>query len=561
MSVPAARRTDHPISREIRLIVGAVVAGGVVLAALFFGGSRVLARADELQNDYYEPAASASERLYQVLRGVRAPTLPARYGADDPELLAAAERAYSESLELAEELRRLRLNFGSDPQNDRALARLGRAIAGLKALHEESGDDRGAFARALGAGETYLEIVAGQGQRQYRDGARQIDERRRVTFTGLGIAALIVIAAVVIGTRRYVVRGFRAIDDMLDREAAQSASIAEGLANLAEAQAIARVGSWEIDHATGGERWSAEMYRIVEVEADKMAPSHRMLVAAAHPEDRSRVAPLFEEGTPRHDVTWRLVLADGRIKHVRSRGESPHAHDARAIGTLQDITEVLRTQSALEAALREKEVLLKEVYHRVKNNLQVVSSLLNMQGREVRDVRSLRLFEESASRVRSMALVHEQLYRSRDLSKIVVRDFLSEFVAQISDAYAPLSRNVPIEVHADDLELGLENAVPCALILNELVANAYRHAFDENSKGLIRLELGRISHGLARLAVRDNGRGFPPDFAPERVPSLGMRIVTTLARQLGGEMRFYNDGGACVEVTFVPAKVDAKRSA
>ena len=190
------------------------------------------------------------------------------------------------------------------------------------------------------------------------------------------------------------------------------------------------------------------------------------------------------------------------------------------------------------------------MYHRVKNNLQVVSSLLNMQGRHINDPQAVRLLKDSASRVQAMALVHEQLYRSKDLGKISCRTFLEELAARVTEAYAPAARNVRLITHADDLELRLDRAVPCALILNELIANAFTHAFEHDAGGTIHATVEGLPDGRAHLVVADDGRGLPASFSIAAMPTLGMCIVVTLARQLNGDLTCSSDSGTRCGVVF-----------
>ncbi|MDH4190076.1 MAG: PAS domain S-box protein [Betaproteobacteria bacterium] len=232
-----------------------------------------------------------------------------------------------------------------------------------------------------------------------------------------------------------------------------------------------------------------------------------------------------------------------------------------ALTSFLDITERKRAEMRVEKALREKEVLLKEVYHRVKNNLQVVASLLGMQSREVKDPEALRMFQESASRVKSMALVHEQLYRSGNLAEIAFSDYLAQLVEHLIDTHQPLSRGVPVRVRAGALRLGIETAVPCGLILNELISNAYKHGYDAGAKGKIELEAVRLDDGRVRLSVADDGRGLPEGFDARHTRSLGMRLVVTLTEQLEGELRYASDGGARFEMVFQPEDREARRLA
>jgi PAS domain S-box-containing protein len=190
-------------------------------------------------------------------------------------------------------------------------------------------------------------------------------------------------------------------------------------------------------------------------------------------------------------------------------------------------------EEKLRNALAEKEVLLKEVYHRVKNNLQVVSSLLSLQSRRVADAEVRQLLDGSANRVKSMALVHEQLYRAGNLSSIGLPEYLKELTDNLGIANHPLSTHVPLRLEVDPLTLGVESAIPLGLVINELVSNAYRHAYAADApSGEIVVRLKASQDGQVSLEVRDDGCGLPRDFQPDKVASLGLRLVETLAQQL-----------------------------
>jgi len=194
-------------------------------------------------------------------------------------------------------------------------------------------------------------------------------------------------------------------------------------------------------------------------------------------------------------------------------------------------------EEKLRNALAEKEVLLKEVYHRVKNNLQVVSSLLGLQSRRVVDSSAKQLLDDGANRVKSMALVHEQLYRVGNLSSIDLREYLKQLTDNLSNVNRPLSTRVMLRLHAEPVTTGVESAIPLGLVVNELVSNAYRHAYAADApSGSIVVRLSGSPEGQVCLEVRDDGCGLPTGFALEKLNSLGLQLVETLAQQLRGTL-------------------------
>ena len=207
-----------------------------------------------------------------------------------------------------------------------------------------------------------------------------------------------------------------------------------------------------------------------------------------------------------------------------------------------------KSTEQLKASLREKEVLLKEVHHRVKNDLQVISSLLNLQARHVLDPQALEMFKESQNRVRSIALFHEKLYQSKDLAHVEASEYLKTLIANLLAAYG--ARPSAVALEAEEVLLGVDVAAPLGLVVNELISNALKHAFPGGHLGQIRVELRRVGETRCRLSVIDNGVGFPSDLDFRRAPSLGLQLVCTLVDQLGGTIELLETGGTTFSVTF-----------
>ena len=227
------------------------------------------------------------------------------------------------------------------------------------------------------------------------------------------------------------------------------------------------------------------------------------------------------------------------------------------IGVAVDTTERTRARARLQASVREKEVLLKEIYHRVKNNLQVVVSLLSMQGQNVADTVVRERLAESADRVRAMVLVHEQLYRSADLASIAFDRYLEQLIEQLAHQFA--QPKVSIVKHLQALTLGLDTAIPCGLLINELISNAFKHAFPDRESGRIELELRRNDDGTICIVVADDGIGLPENFSPQRGSSLGWRLVNGLVNQIEGTLSFDRQGGSRIEVRFAEESRETSR--
>ncbi|HOS40520.1 MAG TPA: PAS domain S-box protein [Spirochaetota bacterium] len=216
-----------------------------------------------------------------------------------------------------------------------------------------------------------------------------------------------------------------------------------------------------------------------------------------------------------------------------------------------DVTEAQRTHRIIQASLREKETLLKEIHHRVKNNFQLVTSLLSLQSMSVNDEHLEREFSEAQGRVRSMALVHEKLYQSADLGSIDFAEYAREMSQSLSRSFAGGRRAPNIAVNAVEVRLGVDKAIPCGLILNELVTNSCKHAFPESWRGdpAIAVDLSEEG-GAVTLRVSDNGVGIADAVALEQPQTFGLSLVSLLARQLRGTIRVARDGGTAVTVEF-----------
>ncbi len=211
------------------------------------------------------------------------------------------------------------------------------------------------------------------------------------------------------------------------------------------------------------------------------------------------------------------------------------------------ISEQKQVESRLRASLDEKELLLKEVHHRVKNNLQVISSLLSLQAHDAHSPETLRLLAESRRRIRAMALIHEQLYRSDDLSQIDFAEYIEQLAAQLGHSHDGGVR-LAVQVDAQRCRLPLDQAVPCGMIVSELVSNAAKHAFPGREEGQIVVGFTRRA-GQYHLHVRDDGVGVLPETAAE-AESLGLRVVRALVRQIHGQLHVESRAGTLFDITF-----------
>jgi PAS domain S-box-containing protein len=223
-----------------------------------------------------------------------------------------------------------------------------------------------------------------------------------------------------------------------------------------------------------------------------------------------------------------------------------------ALGTtlvrVTDITELKRSEERLRASLADKEVLLKEVYHRVKNNLQIISALLRMQARRVKDSTALEALENSVSRVMAMSMVHEKLYQAQNLLSIDFLSFAQSLISFLNQLTIGSRADVVIELEGEPLALSIDQAIPLGLVLNELVTNSLKYAFPESRGGRVRVHVATESPTTARVVVADDGVGLASGVTMENSPGLGFRIVSMLVEQLQGVLEFKSNRGLQVTV-------------
>ena len=222
------------------------------------------------------------------------------------------------------------------------------------------------------------------------------------------------------------------------------------------------------------------------------------------------------------------------------------------LASIIDITERQRAQQRLEDALREKTVLLNEVHHRVKNNLQVITSLLNLQADHAADPRLRAMLAESCGRVKAMALTHQLLYERKDFSRLDLGEYLERLMRSIRATYRGTGERIKLRLMlpAKSVPLDLERTIPCGLLLNELVTNSYKHAFPGERCGEILIELSEDGDGLVRFSIADDGIGLPPESELASHASLGLQLVPLLVEQLHGTLEIMRENGTQFCVCF-----------
>jgi PAS domain S-box-containing protein len=273
----------------------------------------------------------------------------------------------------------------------------------------------------------------------------------------------------------------------------------------------------------------------------------------AAPQKRARIPGVIKELLERK----RLVF---EFEHVRKDGHlfpveiSSNLFELDGVSTVlsivRDITERKESEDRLKAALKEKDILLREIHHRAKNNMQIMSSLLRLQSRIVTDEKVLEAFNESQTRIRSMALVHESLYKSENLSSVDLSNYVEKMATHLFAVYKVDPRQIRFHMEVQGGEVDINQAIPCGLIINELISNALKYAFPQGRKGDLTVRILTDEAGKHHLIIKDNGIGFPEDFDLAKSKTLGLQIVRDLAKQLDGRLDIRRTGGTEFEVVF-----------
>ncbi|XGV96505.1 MAG: PAS domain S-box protein [Leptolyngbya sp. BL-A-14] len=258
--------------------------------------------------------------------------------------------------------------------------------------------------------------------------------------------------------------------------------------------------------------------------------------------------------TDRGEATYEIhnVKKDGTsfwCQATTSVFEHPH-YGAVFVVVQQDITERKQTEAIIQASLKEKEVLLKEIHHRVKNNLGIVDGLLQMQSRRSSDPQVIVTLQESQNRIASIALVHEKLYGSDDLANIDFAQYIADLTAHLFDAYNTYANQVKLTTHIEATSLDIDTAIPCGLIINELLSNALKYAFPNGQRGEIQVIFQAHQDQTLSLCVQDNGIGLPQDFNLKQAKTLGITLVKGLVKQLKGTLDINSHQGTAFEISF-----------
>ncbi len=335
-------------------------------------------------------------------------------------------------------------------------------------------------------------------------------------------------------------------------------ALRESEAGLRESQRVAHVGHWTWDTRPNKVAWSDEMKRIFGLDPATFDGDLTQIIAQAiHPDDREKVnasnETVLTEGKPA-PLEYRVVWPDQFIHTVLAIPGNAVLNEVGEViqltGVVQDITERKQAEEQIKTALAEKETLLRELYHRTKNNMQVISALLDMQAAEIDDPRLHTAFRDTQNRIQAMALVHEKLYQARDLSRVNLKSYIEDLAQLLISTYRVAGR-VTLVADLDEVRVLIDTAMPCGLILNELISNTLKYAFPYGHAGEIQIQLRQTATGEIQLRVADNGVGVSPGFNFRRDGRLGLQNVFGIGeRQLGGQVSFEAQAGVACQIIF-----------
>jgi len=347
-------------------------------------------------------------------------------------------------------------------------------------------------------------------------------------------------------------------------------SLLENERSLSEAQKIAHIGNWEWDFTNNKAHWSDEMYNIVGLSPQKFGLSYNKFLNYVHSDDRDYLNNAIKKalnGKP-FGIDYR-ILTDEAERIVHAQGEvifDEKRTPVRMRGTVQDITERKIAEEALE---RMEKIRIKEIHHRIKNNLQVISSLLSLEAERFSDAKMLEALRESQNRVASMALIHEELYEGDKIDTFDFAAYLRKLASDLFSSYNLGNDGISLKLDLEQAYLGMDTAIPLGIIVNELISNSLKHAFPAGSEGEIYISLWKTetfadkhetycpgSYCMEKddfqyiLKVSDNGKGIPEEIDFENSDSLGLQLVNILVEQIDGCIKLKRNNGTEFTIRF-----------
>ena len=274
-----------------------------------------------------------------------------------------------------------------------------------------------------------------------------------------------------------------------------------------------------------------------------------------HQDDREQVWNSIQEALKENKafkLVYKINTADSKVKYVWEQGRGIFSKKGGLIaleGFITDITDTKEAEEKIKKSLEEKNVLLQEIHHRVKNNMQIISSLLSLQSSHIDKEKTLNILNESQGRIKAMAMVHEKLYQSKNFDNINFEDYIKSLIMQLESSYHIDKTLIKTKINVEDVYLDINTAIPCGLIINELISNIIKHAFNESEKGNINVKFSRRGINYI-LSVKDDGIGLPSKIDIKNTDTLGLKLVNALVNQLEGTMEINRNNGTQFMIKF-----------
>ena len=331
-------------------------------------------------------------------------------------------------------------------------------------------------------------------------------------------------------------------------------SLRENRNNLKETQHLGKLADFKMEYPYGQAAWSRETLSILGIDFFNNPVNIYEFLHFVHPADKNKLISRIEDSISsgdRFQIVFRFLI-DENIKYLQMTGkivQDEHNDNIYLTGSIMDITDSKKSEEKVRNILVENEMLLKEIQHRVKNNFQVMLSLLSLQSRHIKDKEFHEIFKVSQNRIKTLALVYEKLYYSKELSKIDFGEYLNQLVKNLIYVYGINTTKISIKIESENVQMDLMKAVPCGLIINELVSNSMRYAFSVEEGGEILVSLREID-GKIELIVFDNGVGLPDHVDYKSSETLGLQLVMIEVAQLDGLINYDKNNGSKYTITF-----------
>ena len=344
--------------------------------------------------------------------------------------------------------------------------------------------------------------------------------------------------------------------DITDRKIAEK-KMEELSLRLTLAVSSAKIGIWDLDLINNNLIWDKSMYELYEANPEDFTHDYDAWKRSLHPDDLAYAdGKVTEAINNQHDldIVFRIIKPSGDIAYINAFARLILKNNiaTRMVGINYDITEQVNKETTISNNLNEKIILLHEIHHRVKNNMQIIISLLRLQSNTLDDPIAIDAFKSSQNRIRSMSLVHERLYNSHNFSEINLKNYVMTLGQELIQTYSVNPNVLNLQLDISDIAMPIDKAIPCGLIINELITNSLKYAFDEeNKKPKIIVKFYFDENNLAVLSYEDNGKGIKDEIDFKTPKTLGLKLITILAKgQLKGDFRYNTENGFGFAIRF-----------